>query len=42
MEVDLTLFSPSLVKRGHNSPKEVGSVDKKLAIELKYYSVIQR
>ena len=40
VEVDLTLFSPSLVRQGHNSHKEVGHVDTILAIELKYYSVI--
>jgi len=28
--------------RGHNSTKEVGFLDKILAIELKYYSVIHR
>ena len=42
VEVDLTLFSPSLVHKGDNSHKEVGPVDMSLAIELKYYSVIHR
>ena len=42
VEVDLTLFSPSLVNRGDNSTRKVEYVDTILAIEVKYYSVIHR
>ena len=42
VEVDLTLFSPSLVIIRDSSNKEVGHVDTILAIELEYYSVIHR
>ncbi|MEE8620194.1 MAG: hypothetical protein V3T06_03845 [Dehalococcoidia bacterium] len=42
VEVDLTLFSPSLVNRGDNSNRKVEYVDTIPAIEVEYYSVIHR